>query len=71
MGAVGDWIARNRTWLGLALTALWGAVSADTAFIEAHPRVMLYLGPLAGAILGAGVFKSDEYHKEKQAELKG
>lgn len=69
MGAVGDWIARNRTWLGVAFTALWGALSTDQAFIEAHPRLMMYLGPLAGTILGAGVFKSDQYHRSEQAKL--
>lgn len=70
MGAITDWIARNKALIGVVATALWGAMSADTAFVQEHQRLMLYLGPVFGAIFGAGAFKSDKYHKDKQDDLK-
>lgn len=66
MGKVLDWIARNRKWIGGFAFAMWGALQADGAWTNAHPRLNGYLVAVAAYVFASGVHNSDETHREEQ-----
>lgn len=77
MGTLLDWYNAHRTIIGLVVTALVNATMADAgvqAWMTAHPLLGAYAFGMANAlgfgVFTSGKFKSDQYHQDRQAELK-
>lgn len=61
-----DWIVAHRTKLGVGLEIVAGVVH----ILAPGTKADLVVAFLGSHLIAAGLFKSDQYHKDRQEELK-